>query len=348
MSITRVRTSASETTSSHLCSLLAADAQTRVSLRKTIEAFSGRVTQLTDFILAHGLEVPAIKHTEHATLIKELTTAYGSSSTELSAPSDNPGYITIPSDFDMVDAVPDEPAIDHASTSSDQLGVWMDGQDNTFGLFGERTDQMPLGSSSTGPIAEADWLWNLVAMDDPNSTFGCAPATTAGLPDASLPMASGSFGHILENSPQFASTQPVIDGDISNDEEDHAAVTSAISDRLGRLLKSSKGEWRFYGATSNMHLVGSRHIAESQETRSSYKAQVLERLESLNLSQDIPLEICEHFIKLYFTWHNASVQIVDEDMFAAAEGIHRTQGTHTAFYSEVLLNAMYALWVVLR
>lgn len=311
-----------------------------MSLRKTIEAFSGRVTQLTDLILAHGLEVPAIKHAEHATLIKELTTAYGSATADLSAPSDNPGYITIPSDFDMLDAVPDEPAIDHASTSSDQLGVWMDGQDNTFGLFGERTDQLTLGSSSTGPIAEADWLWNLVGMDDPNSTFACAPATTTGLPDAPLPMAGGSFGHILEHSPQYAPTQPVIDGDTSNDEEDHAVVTSAISDRLGRLLKSSKGEWRFYGATSNLHLVGGHHIAESQDPRSSYKAQVLERLESLNLSQDIPLETSKHFIKLYFTWHNASVQIVDEDMFTAAEENYHTQETHMAFYSEVLMNAM--------
>jgi hypothetical protein len=51
------------------------------------------------------------------------------------------------------------------------------------------------------------------------------------------------------------------------------------------------------------------------------------------------LTLLNTWIKLYFTWQNPSLHIVDQHSFEQAQDLHMRTGERTLFYTESLVNA---------
>ena len=134
---------------------------------------------------------------------------------------------------------------------------------------------------------------------------------------------------------------PIADDDTSSDEEDHKEVTGLISDRIGTLLDTAKGNWRFYGATSNLHLSKDRHALQLEPRRTSQQqARMSGQLKFLQLDHAFDAHLTQHLIKLYFTWQNPSLHIVDQDAFEQGRDLCIGKGERSTFYTEFLVNAM--------
>jgi hypothetical protein len=133
----------------------------------------------------------------------------------------------------------------------------------------------------------------------------------------------------------------LVDDDTSSDEEDHKEVTDQISDRIGTLLHTAKGKWRFYGATSNIHLSKDRHVLQLEPRNTSQQqARISAQLRFLQLDHAFDAHLTQRLIRLYFTWQNPSLHIVDQHSFEQAQDLHIRTGERTTFYTESLVNAM--------
>ena len=128
-------------------------------------------------------------------------------------------------------------------------------------------------------------------------------------------------------------------GRVSSDEEPESDLVHEVSARFGALRLASDGQLRYYGAATNYHLLaGSRHD-EVIETFTT-KQEILGRLEQVGLDQEVPTDLEEHLIDLYFTWHNPSHLNVDRDTFFAARSSGVGTAINTGYASALLLNAM--------
>lgn len=116
-------------------------------------------------------------------------------------------------------------------------------------------------------------------------------------------------------------------------------VTTQLSCRLGKLQFTQDGQLRYFGSTSNLHLLDvlvsvtlpAPKIAE-KETR--------EILENARLNADIDEIFEKHLIELYFTWQDPSLHLVDCDKFWKARAQHIYDGLVSPYYSRSLGDAM--------
>jgi hypothetical protein len=308
-----------------------------------VQAFTCRVKQLEQFIVSQGLQVPE-PDLHHVSTIDSLVTAYPLESSD-DLPWSAPDYIP-----PVLESVPTahreqtRPRVDEAMIAqsgqpraSDHPGFF---RDETFSHdFGHtlNVEQMNLPTEF-----DLDWILGLTNSDNPYGAFDMdmsGSTTFAGL-------ASNSTGvHSLFGDPMLAENShhdvPIADYDTSSDEEDHKEVTGQISDRIGTLLGTTKGNWRFYGATSNLHLSKDRHALQLEPRRTSQqRTRISAQLEFLQLDQNFDAHFTQHLIRLYFTWQNPSLHIVDQDAFEQGRDLCISKGESSTFHTEFLVNAM--------
>lgn len=179
----------------------------------------------------------------------------------------------------------------------------------------------------------ADWVWNLPVLDESFTGNDQESASAAALMDLCASVSGPSMFDAHTRSGELA------DGIILD--EDHDEVTSQISERMGGLLANKEGRWRFYGATSNLHLAKGRSILWSRpRAHQEQLALNSARLKLLELDQPIDPSLEQHFINLYFSWHNASMYIVDQEYFEQGRKAYMRDHKQSEFYSEFLANAM--------
>ncbi|KAK5692322.1 hypothetical protein LTR17_025372 [Elasticomyces elasticus] len=308
----------------------------RISLRRSIEHFSSRVVQLERFIVANGLSVPPPLGADRAVAIDELMATFSSragdaghssptDSTETApgrGPQEEPAALSID---DQEDGVPG-PGTGWLAPQAQMSDMFGSGMGPT--LPGLEFDDMALSSE----MAQAPGFF-----DDFSFAFDTDMTGTAALMD--MPFVMGP--HPTESShgdlPVSAGLNAGSDSDIVQDMDGHSDVTDEISDRMGRLLAAKGGGWRYYGATSNLHLAQTRHIVDLAAKKSITDVLLAARLETLGLAHALPDDLICHLTRLYFTWHNPSLQIVDQRAFEQAQ---KAQPKDQTFYSEVLMNAM--------
>lgn len=310
----------------------------RISLRKSVQAFTSRVKQLEQFIVSQGLQVPEFDP-RHASTINSLIAAYPPE------PSGDMPWSATECDSGAVESVPtahstrvDEAMIvqpgqpqhsDHPSFCGDEA--------NNYALGHANNDQVDL------PIEfDLDWMLGLTNSDNPygtfdmntlgSTTFGGLTNHTSGVPSIF------DDGELNENDHHDV---PIADDDASSDEEDHKEVTGLISDRIGTLLDAAKGNWRFYGATSNLPLSKDRHVLQLEpRSTTQQQARIAAQLAFLELNHPFDAQLVQHLIRLYFTWQNSSLHIVDQHAFEQARDLHIRTRERTTVYTEFLVNAM--------
>ena len=198
----------------------------------------------------------------------------------------------------------------------------------------------PMADFST--MADADWVWNM-----PITGEGCNPNyldTSSSAPFMDF-FASASGPPLFDVQTESMDLPPnnhnTAEDNETSEYEDHAEVTNEISDRMGGLLVSKDGQWRFYGATSNLHLARCRSdFGSATESISQEMSQNAERLKLFGVAHTVDPTLVQQLLDLYFSWHNASLHIVDHDIFQRGRHLYTRECKSSTFYSEFLVNAM--------
>lgn len=137
------------------------------------------------------------------------------------------------------------------------------------------------------------------------------------------------------------------DSDSGEEDEAENDVIEQLSHRIGTLKIAGDGHLRFYGATSNLNLVDVSATQQRQRPDArTVRHDGQDILNHLRVGQPVDQALEDHLVELYFTWQNPSTYIVDKDMFMTARSKWRNEFDDTAFYSEVLTNAMSAYLVL--
>lgn len=299
--------------------------------------------QLEQFIISQGLRVPEPDQ-QHASTIDSLVAAYPVGST------DDMSWTAASLVSSVADSVPTahRPRVDEATTAPPQGQTHVSDHPS---FFGDQVDKHAFGHTHNNEQMDLptdfdlDWMLGLTNSDNPYGAFDMdmsGSTTFAGLASNGALFDDPLLG---ENGHHNA---PVPDDDTSSDEEDHKEVTGLISNRIGTLLDAAKGSWRFYGATSNLPLSKDRQTLQLEpRSISQQQTRISAQLEFLQLDHDFDAHLTQHLIRLYFTWQNPSLHIVDQDAFEQARSLRINKGEKSAFYTEFLVNAMLVLAGVL-
>lgn len=117
-------------------------------------------------------------------------------------------------------------------------------------------------------------------------------------------------------------------------------LVDQLSDRVGTLHIRPGGHIRFYGSTSNFNLLESPASDVSMNVHRTIRNDGVEHLHRLGVNKEVPAEIEDHLMNLYFTWQDPSFHAVDRQMFEDAKVLWCDKREETSYYSEALRNAM--------
>ena len=109
---------------------------------------------------------------------------------------------------------------------------------------------------------------------------------------------------------------------------------------MGSLQIAEDGQLRFYGATSNLHILHNGPLSLSRSKFRSPAEQGAGLLVGAGVGHYVDPTIEDHLLKLYFTWEEPSIHVVEERIFWRERTNCRAGGHFSSFYSEVLTNAM--------
>jgi len=123
--------------------------------------------------------------------------------------------------------------------------------------------------------------------------------------------------------------------------ENSLTSTSSMTDRMGSLQIAEDGQLRFFGPTSNLHIshVGPFPLFNSNIRSVHYNENLI--LTAAGVAHEVDEELEDHLTKLYFTWENPNIPLVDEDTYYEAKTRYRKLKQTSHRYSEVLNNAMW-------
>lgn len=117
-----------------------------------------------------------------------------------------------------------------------------------------------------------------------------------------------------------------------------------LSARMGSFKIAEDGQLRYFGATSNLHIL---HNGASSMFRAPIRSVQRDgklALQRAGLGQDVPAAFEQHLEKLYFAWEDPAIHVVDEEMYHREKARYEeNEDTSTSFFSESLKNAMYVL-----
>lgn len=151
------------------------------------------------------------------------------------------------------------------------------------------------------------------------------------------PAALGRAAPLVGEPPGTAS----IGGAPGPEHQDFGSVTcDALSDRMGLLQIAEDGQLRLFGPTSNLHIshVGAFPLFNSN-IRSVYRNEGV-ILKAAGVDHHVEEELEDHLTKLYFTWENPNIPLVEEATYYREKYCQRKLHQCSHRYSEVLNNAM--------
>ena len=121
--------------------------------------------------------------------------------------------------------------------------------------------------------------------------------------------------------------------------EDEAFIDQ-LTGRMGSMQIAEDGQKRFYGATSNLHILHNGPMSLTRSRFSSLQKEGEILLRNRGLGQYVDRKFEDHLLKLYFCWEDPSIHVMDEELFFRER--EKCKATHETsyLYSEVLVNAM--------
>ncbi|KAL2676499.1 hypothetical protein Neosp_010258 [[Neocosmospora] mangrovei] len=141
--------------------------------------------------------------------------------------------------------------------------------------------------------------------------------------------------HALHGNTLRSSTQ--------DSEDEDNSITEILSARMGALRLVEDGQLRYYGPTSNLHMYTDGLQSLSTPKFRSVATEGIDVLRRLGLDQEVPLALETHLAKLYFTWEDPAIHVVDQETFFAEKRRCLLHDTGSPYYSETLNNAICAM-----
>ncbi|RFU25165.1 hypothetical protein B7463_g11171, partial [Scytalidium lignicola] len=123
------------------------------------------------------------------------------------------------------------------------------------------------------------------------------------------------------------------------DEFDEQSMIEQLSARMGAFQIAEDGQLRYFGATSNLHILHNGLSSLARAPGRSTRSDGEDALIRAGLGQKISTEAERHLEDLYFDWENPAIYVVDKEMYFE-EQIKYRSGKETSFYSETLKNAI--------
>lgn len=164
-----------------------------------------------------------------------------------------------------------------------------------------------------------------------DSGFGRSPDTFGALGLDSAPVGQPP---LFPDASGFARSESTL-GDV----DDIEGLVDQLSDRVGALRIGPHGQTRFYGPTSNFNLVD-MPADDTSTVHRTIRDDGYETLERLGIGQQVPAELEQHLTKLYFTWQDPSLHVVDRAMYEKARAMWVEKGEDSSYFSESLQNVM--------
>lgn len=122
--------------------------------------------------------------------------------------------------------------------------------------------------------------------------------------------------------------------DLSDDE-----LTMKLTSRYTSLKIADNGQLRYYGVTSNLHMLGDQLSSLFQPTIRSTRHDADEVITQAGLDWDRDSEYEDRLFNLYFAWHDPLMQEVPKTLFFQSRKAYHL-GEDVSFYSPALENAM--------
>lgn len=334
----------------------------RLPLRIAIDLLISRVDQLCEFICENGLSPPCTVPEKDAAL-KEILNALGPAKSSPAAEkvsgseqelspilSNDPKVNTARSKITM--GPPPIPAsialskISPANSPSDPTAeALMPTTSNTSPLSGIQVEQ---GQSTQS----ADTPESILSNWDMGLAFGgsAVPAPTDLQQLIESTSERDSLGLDLDGMPQPAGNDMagVTASTASDDEstlvEDHDTTADIegliddLSDRVGTLRIGRGGKTHFFGPTSTFNLRDMPH-SDNFDSHRRIHGYDLHNPDRVEADREVPSELEEHLINLYFSWQDPSFHVVDRKLYEDAKEKWFAM-EDTSLYSEALRNAM--------
>ncbi|KAF2095661.1 hypothetical protein NA57DRAFT_44435 [Rhizodiscina lignyota] len=321
------------------CRYQVGDDRRKVSLRIAVELLSRRVSQLAQFIEANGLQIPSMQEDEEAALERILIAAKVNPK-ELTA-----GQHVFPSSTDPENNATGPHILmgQNSVVDSAQGGVVADfdfaeGQRDLEPNV-ESSAQAVLGSTQNAArvVSSSGWSWNSIEAQEPmlesNYTSHPAPAVQDQSPNASASHGSFSDALIEKRTPEGGDT---------SDRESVEELVDQLSDRMGSMQIGADGQIRYYGPTSNFSLMD-MPSTDPMHVHRSIRNDGQEYLDRLEVGAEVPADLENHLVNLYFAWQDASFHVVDRDMYEKGKRKWHVDMQDTPYYSEALRNAICSL-----
>ncbi|KAE9573443.1 hypothetical protein CGMCC3_g10266 [Colletotrichum fructicola] len=334
------------------CQFQANEDKRKLSLRVAIELLCARVDQLTHFIEKSDLLPPPMQEDDETVLLRVLKNvglihAYprgensGSMSTEpdkANSTSVGPDCASSPvarlNDTDRL-CIPtttvnenvttfDTPQVE--SLISNLPLEWREGRKI---VSNEQTDSL-----------ELDWDWH--SSDDLVDIVHTRATTNMTVEGLSVP----NDVHAVPDKPERTlgpsiSFPTIISGDDS-DAESTEELVDRLSERVGSLQIGSDGQIRYYGPTSNFNLV-QMPAPDNMTVHRTVRNDGQEYLDRLEIGKDVPNDIEDHLVNLYFTWQDPASHVVQREMYQKAKVQWCDHMVDNPYYSEALRNSICAL-----
>ncbi|KAJ5613821.1 hypothetical protein N7528_007475 [Penicillium herquei] len=325
----------------------------KLPLRVAIELLTAKADQLCHFIRENGLEPPSLPLEKENSLRKILDSLGIEESSprlettlskecgmerpvdQLSDPQSLPTgpYAKTPVSKDTLQAsdsvIDTEAQVNHNRPASPYLHSIVGGP---FSLPAEEDLQSPTQDSPNSILTAWDF------------DLGVETCITIPQLDAEdfLKLSPSDIPSIGEDA-LMALLQPASkeDEQISKSSSDIEDIIDEISNRVGTLKISPGGNTQFRGPTSAFNLAGVMHSEEPDERPPTRRLSV-ECRNCPGLEPEIPPELEEHLLKLYFCWQDPSSHIVDRRIYEEAK-VKWQNMEETSFYSDALRYSMCAL-----
>ncbi|KAJ6002758.1 hypothetical protein N7451_005305 [Penicillium sp. IBT 35674x] len=330
----------------------------KLPLRVAIDLLTNRVDQLCRFMIENGLEPPQLPP-EKDQALKNILESLGMNNETRPTPS-LPNGPKAKKKCEVLSVDPNGCSPDLSQNFvADTTSGSVDSGTDTFAEGSLEADVRAVSSSPSSTqnmpfdfsfietsqnIGEISSTRILSSWDTDLGSMICMNPTATGMQNL-FGLSPGSTGVESEGFVNFLDPMVHDDEETLVEEaggaEDIESLIDEISDRVGTLRIEPGGKTRFCGPTSTFNLAGGLE-SEEPASRPSNELGTLEEHDRSWSDPEIPSDLEEHLINLYFCWQDPFCHIVDRNMYAEAKK-KWWEMEDTPFYSETLRYAMCAI-----
>ncbi|OQV02893.1 Fungal Zn2-Cys6 binuclear cluster domain-containing protein [Cladophialophora immunda] len=345
----------------------------RIPVRKAIQVFSARLSELEQFIRTHGLEPPPLNANDAALIDRLIETLQqpGTSPKEQVALETLEPEASAQGEGLTNDLIPlpisgsQEPQRRHSQPGEYQNNVSLRGPEEFMldlaqmnsnrtipahapevgDLFTNYTDMDDqLAALQESNIAFPEWTTDFTGLNAMplGMTYGWIDLQIP-YPDMEMSGTDQSLGPAT--SPESISATD-LDLRVAPDDEGSDGVINEIAERMGTLQVTDDGELRYFGATSNLPLRDDTGPTTQSAEANVARSRGQRLLDAAGLGQHVDEALEDHLTNLYFTWQDPTFHVVDRELYRQARRTHRSRPGRSSYLSETLINAICAFGAI--